>query len=124
MKLMTKELEAQLPRLYATDGLGVDATAHAHFMAPYSDMDWYMTEYDPEDRLGYGAVVTPTTREQCADGFEWGYFSLDEMETLNADQRSPLAFVERDTHFEPASIGELVEENLRDHEIGLDRDER
>ena len=90
MKLMTKELEKKIPKI--EEG---DHTAYVKFFAPWSNWAWYGTEYDPEERLFFGLV----------EGFEteWGYFSLDELESVNG----PFGLkIERDLHFEPRKVGD------------------
>lgn len=96
MKLLTKELEAKLPPLYSQDGKGYEAIALAKFFTPDSNWSWYITEYDPVERVCFGLV----------EGFEkeLGYFSLDELESI----KGPLGLaIERDIYFEPTKIKEL-----------------
>lgn len=96
MKLVTKELEAKLPPLYSQDGNGYEAIALAKFFTPDSNWSWYVTEYDPVERVCFGLV----------EGFEkeLGYFSLDELESI----KGPLGLaIERDIYFEPTKIKEL-----------------
>jgi hypothetical protein len=96
MKLLTKELEAKLPPLYSQDGKGYEAIALAKFFTPDSNWSWYVTEYDPVERVCFGLV----------EGFEkeLGYFSLDELESI----KGPLGLaIERDIYFEPTKIKEL-----------------
>lgn len=96
MKLLTKELEAKLPPLYANDGKGDEALALVKFFTPDSSWTWYATEYDPVERVFFGLV----------DGLEkeLGYFSLDELESV----KGPLGLsIERDIYFEPTRIKEL-----------------
>lgn len=97
MKLLTKELEAKLPSLYANDGKGDEAIALVKFFTPDSSWIWYATEYDPVERVFFGLV----------DGLEkeLGYFSLDELESV----KGPLGLrIERDIYFEPIRIKELL----------------
>lgn len=97
MKLMTKELEKKIPALYAQDGKGKEAIAYAKFFTPDSNWTWYVTEYDPEERLCFGLV----------DGFEkeLGYFSLNELEAV----KGPLGLnIERDRSFTPTPLKELM----------------
>jgi len=98
-KLLTKELEAKLPRLYETEEVE-DPTVWVKFFTPYSDWTWYATEYDPEERRFFGLV----------DGHyaEHGYFSLDELEDLTKDfGGTVLPAVERDCHFKPRPLSEV-----------------
>lgn len=95
MKLMTPEVAATLPPLYANEDVA-DPKAMVKFFTPWSNWTWYATEYDPETRTCFGLV----------QGFEeeLGYFSLDEMESV----KGPMGLgIERDLHFEPTPLSEL-----------------
>ena len=99
MKLLTKELLAKLPALYAQEKLGDQAIAHVKFFTPDSGWTWYATEYDPETRQFFGLV----------DGLEveLGYFSLDELESV----KGPVGLgIERDLYWTPKTIGEIKEQ--------------
>ena len=60
----------------------------AKFFHPMSAYTFYMVEYDPKDRLGFG-YVTGT------DFPEWGYVSMDELQTTKVMGIG----IERDLHF-------------------------
>lgn len=99
MKLLTKELEKKLPALYAQDGKGDKATAYVKFFYPLGHATWFATEYDPEQRLFFGWC------ELFPGCGEYGYFSLDEMESV----KGPLGLgVERDLNFDPKPVGEAI----------------
>jgi hypothetical protein len=93
MKLMTKELESAIPRLYEQDGLGEDAIVHVKYFTPDGDWTWFGTEYDPDTRTFFGLV----------DGVEkeYGYFSLDELESGRGSLGLP---IERDMWFTPTKL--------------------
>jgi len=96
MKLLTKKLEAQLPALGATEAIPTDEkTVVVKFFHPLSNWTWFAVEYDPTDRLFYGLV----------DGFEkeWGYFSLDEMESVRVGGLG----IERDLYFGQPKIKDV-----------------
>lgn len=96
MKLMTKEIEKQLPALYAQDGKGYEAIAYAKFFCTWNSWTWYATEYDPEDGTFFGLVQG---HEQ-----ELGYFNLAELE----DVTGPLGLkIERDLYFKPCKLSEI-----------------
>lgn len=101
MKLLTKELEANLPPLYSQDGKGMDAEVQAKFFHPCAHATWFVTEYDPEQRLFFGwAELAPG----CG---ELGYISLDELESV----KGPLGLgIERDVHFTPGPLHAVIEE--------------
>jgi hypothetical protein len=89
MKLLTKELENKLPKLYETEEQK-DKVVQAKFFSPFSSWTWYAIEYDQEKELFFGAVD--------GDFFELGYFSLRELENNE---------IERDIYFEPKLLSEI-----------------
>ena len=98
MKLMTDELEKLFPPLYGTERKDPkDVKIIAKFFHPLSSWTWYATEYDPKDRLFFGFVR----------GFEneLGYFSLDELESVNVCGLG----IERDLHFGEHTLAEAME---------------
>lgn len=102
MKLITTELEQTIPLLYATEDTPLDnKMVYAKFFTPDANWTWYVTEYDPNERLCFGYVIGHES--------EWGYFSLDELESV----RGPFGLeIERDIHFEPIVFSELQKELL------------
>ena len=97
MKLITKELEKKLPSLYAQDGKGDEAIAYAKFFDPCGSWTWYVTEYDPKEKLCFGLV----------DGLEkeLAYFSIHELESITR----PFGLtIERDIHFTPTKISTFM----------------
>ena len=100
MELLKEELQ-QLPRLYAQEGKGDETIIYLKLFTPDANWTWYITEYDPEERVFFGLV----------DGLEkeWGYVSLDELQAV----RGPLGLeVERDINFTPTSLKELKKQGL------------
>ena len=96
-KMMTKAIEAIAPKLYETDGQGYEAVAVAHYFSCFNGWDWYMTEYDPVEKLAFGLVK----------GFEdeLGYFSIAEFEELNRSKGFEV--IERDQYWHPCKLSEL-----------------
>ena len=94
MELLTPELRAQLPPLYAQDG-NPDAIAYVKFFVPNSNWTWYASEFDGENTF-FGLV----------QGFEeeLGYFSLLEFQRFRSSQGLR---IERDLHFQPTPISQL-----------------
>ena len=91
-KLLPDEIAKTLPRLYATEE-EADPIARVKFFTPDSSWTWYVTEYDPKERLCFGLVV--------GHARELGYFSLDELESV----RGPLGLpIERDLSWEPVPL--------------------
>lgn len=95
MELLTEELRARLPPLYATDE-EQDPLAICKFFHPRSSWTWYAIEFDGED-LFFGLVEGHFT--------ELGYFSLSELESF---RDSWGLGIERDLHFEPTPLSELM----------------
>ena len=97
MQLLTMELRASLPPLYAQDG-NRNPIVHAKFFTPDSNWTWFVTEgSDEEDDFRFFGYVI---------GFEaeWGYFMLSELESA----RGPLGLpIERDLYFEPGPWSEV-----------------
>lgn len=99
MKLLTKAIEAKLPKLMEQDGYGDDAICFVKFFLPNSGWSWYVTEYDPETQTFFGYV----------DGQfpELGYFTLQQLQAV----RCPLGLrIERDYNWMPRSLGDVKDE--------------
>lgn len=91
----------QLPRLYAQDGKGLDATVHVKLFLPGTAWTWYLTEYDPDDHRAFGYVVSGLDPAYS----ELGYVDVDELRELRV---GPGFRVERDLHWEPVTIREAI----------------
>ncbi|HEY60587.1 MAG TPA: DUF2958 domain-containing protein [Anaerolineae bacterium] len=93
-----------LPELYSGEELGMDALAQVKFFTPDSNWTWYASEFDGED-IFFGLV----------SGFEveLGYFSLSEMQAVRGPWGLP---IERDLHFEPQTLKELMKKHKRDRQ--------
>ena len=83
--------------LYSQDGKGDDKVIVAKLFALGSGATWYVTEFDPEDRLIF-SYVTGLQED------EWGYASLEELESL---KYGPIPRIERDEYWTPITWGEL-----------------
>jgi len=98
MKLLTEQIKAKLPKLYATEDVPTkDKLLVCKFFTPDSSWTWYATEFDGKDTF-FGYV----------QGFEneWGYFTLNELE----DATGPMGLhIERDMYFEPTKFGEMFD---------------
>jgi len=98
MKLLTDELRARLPRLYAQEA-EAEPIVYAKFFLPGTGWTWYVTEGGVEgvDFLFFGFVVGLDS--------EFGYFLLSELEAA----RNPLGLqVERDLTFTEARFTDVV----------------
>lgn len=100
LKLLTDELRATLPKLYAQEDVK-DPIVHAKFFTPDSSWTWFVTEgqEDGSDFRFFGYVV----------GFEgeWGYFVLSELESARGGLGLP---IERDISFTPKPFSEVRKE--------------
>jgi len=96
-KLLDKASRERLPDLYSNEEKGLDAEARVKFFTPDSNWTWYASEFDGED-IFFGLV----------SGFEveLGYFSLSELASVTGPLGLP---IERDLHFQPKSLKELME---------------
>jgi len=101
MKLLTKTIEKTLPAPYAQDGKGEDAVVHIKFFSPVGAATWFITEYDPEERVFFG--YADLYGQGPEGGAELGYVSLDELESV----RLPFGLgIERDIHWTPCTLAE------------------
>lgn len=92
--LMPPELAATIPPLYATEKQ-VDPTAWLKWFTPDSSWTWFVTEFDPEQKLAFGLVDGQDT--------ELGYFSLEELDA----SRGPLGLrIERDLWWTPRPLSQ------------------
>jgi hypothetical protein len=98
-KLLTKEIEKRIPKLYSQEN-AKDPQVAVKFFSPYSNWTWYATEgerTEDGDFRFFGLV----------DGFEkeLGYFSLNELASATFRfGRIEVPAVERDLH---SSLGPL-----------------
>jgi hypothetical protein len=91
MQLLTNELKAKLPKLYATEN-EKDPICYIKFFTPDSSWSWYVTEFDGIDRF-FGYV--------CGLSNELGYFSLAELESTTGAMG---LHIERDISFTPTKL--------------------
>lgn len=99
MKLLTKQIEQALPKLYSTENIKFqDKKVCVKFFTPWSYWTWYAIEGERQengDVLFFGYV-------QGQVG-EWGYFMLSELETI----KGPVGLrIERDLHFTPKTLSQ------------------
>ena len=90
MELITDE--ESYPALYETEEIKTDEKIlQLRFYEVSSGWEWYLTEYDPIDKIAFGYVK----------GFEneWGYFSITEMQDIPT--------IKRDYEFEPTKFKAL-----------------
>ena len=96
--LLPKSIEKQLPKLYSTEkDLIGDRGAYARYFFPMGAYTAYLLEYDPKERIGFGAVT-------MGYGWELGNISLDEMKSINIHGLG----IERDLYFSPTKLHEIA----------------
>lgn len=101
-ELLPQSIGEKLPPLYANEALGLEALALVKFLTPGANWTWYATEFDGED-IFFGLVSGLEV--------ELGYFALSELEEV----RGPLGLpTERDLHFEPKTLDELLEHHRQE----------
>jgi hypothetical protein len=104
MKLLTDELKASLPTLYAQEEKGWEAVAQVKFFTPWGRSTWLATEFDGHD-LFFGWAIVGDSPEG-----ELGYFSLSELERV----RGPFGLcIERDLYFQPKPLKDAVADFVR-----------
>lgn len=83
MRLMPDELKSIIPKLYETEEILLsEKVVYARYYEVRSGWEWFLCEYDPDAKIGFGLVK----------GFEeeYGYFSLIEMEAIGTIIRDEL----------------------------------
>ena len=104
-KLMTKQMEKDIPPLYSTENKKPEnITVHAHYFTPFSSIDWYITEYDGKDTM-FGLVKGEYT--------ELGYVSIDELKRLGMN-------VERDLYWKKKSLAKVKSEISKSKPVTID----
>lgn len=95
MEFLPPEIASTLPPLYSQEARGEEALALVKFFTPWTSWTWYVSEYDPDERIFFGVVVGHER--------EYGHFALDELEAIRGpgDLR-----VERDLYWTPKPLKE------------------
>ena len=91
MKLMTKAIEKRFEKTGRQEGIN-DPVCIAKFFCPWNYWTWYATEYDSESKNFFGVVY--------GHEIEWGYFNLDELQSVKGDGFSAGLGIERDRLFD------------------------
>jgi hypothetical protein len=99
MKLITEEFEKMFENfpLYSQEN-ETDPLVIAKFFDPCGSATWFLTEYNPVDKIAFGFVTGLT-----AD--EYGYVSLTELESI---ERPYGLTIERDLYFRQKRLTECV----------------
>ena len=98
MELLTPELRASLPKLYAQEK-NKDPIVHVKFFTPDAGWTWFATEGQAEDNdfIFFGYVIGLER--------EWGYVSLNELSSIRGQYGLT---IERDLHFTPGPMSEVL----------------
>lgn len=95
-------IEMEIPALYGTDGEDtMQKMLYEKYFLPGTRWTWFVAEVDDNKKTAYGFVVSGLD----TDYDEWGYFDLEELETLSVPNL-PLG-VEKDKYFTPKQFCEL-----------------
>ena len=89
-----------IPKLYEQDGKGKNQVAYLHYFAGASD--WYITELDKENLMGFGYVILNGDTEMS----EFGYISLIEL-TEKFDGVSQMLQPNLDQYFTPKTLNQI-----------------
>jgi len=101
MKLMTHEFNTLFKKypLYSQQD-NKDPLIITKLFDTCGSATWYLTEYDPVDKIAFGYVTG-----MIAD--EWGYVSLIELEDIRHPQFG-IARIERDLYFNKSSFRDVL----------------
>jgi hypothetical protein len=98
-KLLTQQIRKRLPELNAQENED-DPIVYVKFFNPYGSGTWLATEFDGRDTF-FGAV-------DLGHGWELGYFSLNELESMPAVMFGRtvrgVQGIERDAWFKPMPL--------------------
>ena len=102
MKLFTAKNLKDLPTMDETAEMGIsEQTVWVKLFNPCGAGTWYLTSYDPDEKLGFGFVTLGDP-----DMAELGYISITELEELRLPFGSK---IERDRHFDPMPLQAVME---------------
>jgi hypothetical protein len=99
MRLMTEALEKRFAEVGSQENVK-NPIVVAKFFNPVGAGTWYATEYDPTTKTFFGYVSIFGNWND-----EWGYFSLDELESY----KGPFGIgLERDLHWDEMRFSEVA----------------
>jgi len=101
MTIATKEFEALFKEypLYSQEN-NKDPLVVAKLFDPYGAATWYLTEYDPEEKIAFVYVV-----DLVPGIHELGNISIEEIESIEFAPGVPR--IEQDLHFEQKTLSEI-----------------
>lgn len=90
---------SEIPELYSTEDQALeDRTVYLHFFI--GGCDWYIVEYDMENRLFFGFAILNGDLQNA----EWGYVSFDELRNLTVP---PGVQVDNDVYWTPTPARDI-----------------
>ena len=106
MKLLTEELIKRFAEVGSQDG-NPDPIVIAKYFNPCGIGNWYITEYDPKERIFFGYCSLFGDYND-----EFGYISLDELESI----KSPFGLgIERDLYTGEKKLSEFNIPSLKNN---------
>ena len=100
-KMITKAIEKAFEKTGRQEETP-DPVVIAKYFNPYGRSTWFATEYDPSTHECFGFVVG----ESDTSCDEWGYFSLEEMESTLVPVFGTGLPLERDLYWKPTVMSE------------------
>jgi hypothetical protein len=95
MLMMTQWIAEKLPKFWEQWWLEKNAICHLHYF--YGGWDWYVLEYNEQERLFFGIVI--------GDDIEYWHFPLSDFEEMN--KRAWYSKIERDMYWESKKVWEI-----------------
>jgi len=95
-KILDVEQIKNIPPLYATEKIK-DPIVHLRLYSPIITWQWFITEYNPTDKIAFGLVSGLEV--------ELGYISIDELESANFH-------IQVDTTFKPTPLS-IIKKSLQ-----------
>lgn len=116
MKLLTQEIRNKLPKLYETEEVSLNEkiviakwfVGHLTFLA--------IEGQEEENDFMFWGYVKNESDDHCS---EFGYFTLSQLEELTLEKRRKIPFLERDLHFSPTKLTEIIGKRFKE---GYDND--
>jgi len=96
MEILTSDITKNIPPLYGTEKVK-DPIVHLRLYSPIITWQWFITEYNPNDKIAFGLVSGLEV--------ELGYISIDELESANFH-------IQVDTTFKPTPLS-IIKKSLQ-----------
>lgn len=100
MKLMTKQIEETLPKLYSQEEVS-DPICSLKFFTPDSSFSWYIIEGEKQ-KDGDWYFFSKVVSSMCPEG-ELGYVLLGQLEEIRGSLNLS---IERDQYFKPTKLSQ------------------